>query len=293
MTSKTVLVAWICAAALLVACSCALAQIPQKINYQVMLTDDADQPLADQTVEMVFSIWDEGVSVLPLWTETQNVTTNSIGVVSVVLGSLNPIDIDFDIPLWLEIEVDGEVLSPRRQLTSAPYSLSGGSGGAGDGHSLDADDGSPVDALYVDSNGDVGIGTTSPQAELHVREELQIGSTASLGSLTVHGGSAANGAIRLEGEGADGGSIYIDDGTGATYITLGPTDSAGGGGKLKLWRNDAGSTGIILDGNYNDDEEPGLFMAGSTRSLQLYMGGGSNDHSVSLPDESINADEVL
>ena len=85
----------------------------------------------------------------------------------------------------------------------------------------------------------------------------------------------------------------MDDGAGTTYATLGPTNSPGGGGKLKLWRNDAGSTGIILDGNYNDDEEPGLFMAGSTRSLQLYMGGGSNDHSVSLPDESINADEVL
>ena len=128
MTSKTVLVAWICAAALLVACSCALAQIPQKMNYQVMLTDDTDQPLADQTVEMVFSIWDEGVSVLPLWTETQNVTTNSIGVVSVILGSVNPIDIDFDVPLWLEVEVDGEVLSPRREIVGAPYALTDESG---------------------------------------------------------------------------------------------------------------------------------------------------------------------
>ena len=37
-----------------------------------------------------------------------------------------------------------------------------GSGGSGDGYSLDAADGTPVDALYVDNNGNVGIGTTTP-----------------------------------------------------------------------------------------------------------------------------------
>lgn len=32
----------------------------------------------------------------------------------------------------------------------------------GDGHSLDADNGSVADALYVDAEGDVGVGTISP-----------------------------------------------------------------------------------------------------------------------------------
>jgi len=41
-------------------------------------------------------------------------------------------------------------------------------GGSGDGHSLDAADGSPTDALYVDNNGKVGIGTTTPQRLLHI-----------------------------------------------------------------------------------------------------------------------------
>ncbi|WP_147384254.1 hypothetical protein [Maribellus luteus] len=32
----------------------------------------------------------------------------------------------------------------------------------GDGHSLDADNGSVTDALYIDAEGDVGVGTVSP-----------------------------------------------------------------------------------------------------------------------------------
>jgi hypothetical protein len=38
----------------------------------------------------------------------------------------------------------------------------------GDGHSLDAADGSPTDAVYVDNDGNVGIGTTNPLYLLHV-----------------------------------------------------------------------------------------------------------------------------
>jgi hypothetical protein len=39
-----------------------------------------------------------------------------------------------------------------------------------DGHSLDAADGSPTDAVYVDNSGNVGIGTTSPSQDLHVED---------------------------------------------------------------------------------------------------------------------------
>ena len=41
-------------------------------------------------------------------------------------------------------------------------------GGAGDGHSLDAADSDPVDAVFVDNDGKVGVGTTSPITKLHV-----------------------------------------------------------------------------------------------------------------------------
>ncbi|MFH1428396.1 MAG: hypothetical protein ABIH39_01510 [Candidatus Margulisiibacteriota bacterium] len=65
------------------------------------------------------------------------------------------------------------VLTPNARLevggtVSANAFIKDGVAIAGDGHSLDASDGSPADALYVDINGYVGIGTTGPSRELEV-----------------------------------------------------------------------------------------------------------------------------
>jgi hypothetical protein len=234
----------------------AAAQYPSTMNYQMMLTDDTDQPLADQAVELVFRLYTTESGGTAVWTETHNTTTNGIGVVSVVLGDSDPLPfMDWLGITWLEIEVDGQVMSPRRQLTAAPYAFMtfdtmrfGGAspsefatdeelsasgtintpsnpvdwtmlknvpsgiadgtddeGGAGDGHSLDAWDGDPVDAVWVGGNGRVGIGTTEPTATLHVHrdtlnsvslrlttEESGTTTTDGLGiSLMPFGGSAA------------------------------------------------------------------------------------------------------
>ncbi len=76
--------------------------------------------------------------------------------------------------------------------------------GSGDGHSLDASDGSPANAVYVDSAGDVGIGTTSATAALHIRDTSIDGTPGVSGVQIAGGGSYA--AIELTG--TSGG--YID-----------------------------------------------------------------------------------
>jgi len=110
-------------AALLLCAATVCGQVPEKMNYQVMLTDDSDQPLADQTVNVDFRIYAVATGGPTLWAEAHNVTTNSIGVATVVLGSTNPLNIDFDVPLWLEIQVEDDILTPRRELMSSPYAL--------------------------------------------------------------------------------------------------------------------------------------------------------------------------
>jgi len=45
----------------------------------------------------------------------------------------------------------------------------------GDGHSLDAADGSPANVVYVDNAGEVGIGTTLPKTKMDIRGTLNVG----------------------------------------------------------------------------------------------------------------------
>ncbi|MBK8233859.1 MAG: hypothetical protein IT349_21015 [Candidatus Eisenbacteria bacterium] len=62
-------------------------------------------------------------------------------------------------------------LSPRQELTSAPYALKVR---GVDGHSLDASDGAPLDQVFVDPTGRVGIGTTAPAHAVHVRNDVPV-----------------------------------------------------------------------------------------------------------------------
>ncbi len=46
--------------------------------------------------------------------------------------------------------------------------------GVPDGHSLDAVDGDPIDAVFVDADGNVGVGTSTPASTLDVRGDLSV-----------------------------------------------------------------------------------------------------------------------
>jgi hypothetical protein len=64
-------------------------------------------------------------------------------------------------------------------------------GGAGDGHSLDAADGAPVDAVYVDNEGNVGVGTTNPTGMLEVSGTFRVSADTARDAVVFEGSSAA------------------------------------------------------------------------------------------------------
>ena len=126
-------------------------------------------------------------------------------------------------PRFLEIEVRADtgldcsniggfvVLAPRQALTAAPLASH-----ARSAFSLDAADGSPQPAVFVDNAGKVGIGTTTPQANLDVR-------TADQG-VRIQGASAGvnNTAYLTFANGAGTDLGYIGDGSSgdsSMYLT--------------------------------------------------------------------------
>lgn len=64
-------------------------------------------------------------------------------------------------------------MAPRQQVTAAPMASHANSAFA-----LDAADGSPMSAVFVDDVGNVGIGTTTPANHLHVNGGLTWGGLA-------------------------------------------------------------------------------------------------------------------
>lgn len=93
-------------------------------------------------------------------------------------------------------------------------------------NSLDAADGDPTDVVFVDDNGKVGIGTTSPNEQLEITGNFRIPATTATGS--------------------DSAGIVISDGKRLIH-TFGPNNFFAGPDAGNLTMSGASNTGIGID----------------------------------------------
>jgi hypothetical protein len=296
------------------------AAVPKKMNYQGRLMDVTTGGPVVGSHDATFRLFDSSGDGNELWSEAHSISVDSSGVFAVILGGTAAIEIPFDGPVWLEIEIDGEILSPRREIVSVPYAfraeaatlaaeaeslgtlpaesyvvrgetasitaemIVGGHGsglnadmvdslhadalsdtghvhdgryytrseletpgavnaasnpvdwtklknvpggfadgsddvgGSGDGHSLDAADGTPTDALYVDNDGDVGVGTTTPAGLLHLARNVDDGVEVIVENTDT--GPSSSVGIRLVDESGEAGMTFLDNGAGLAYDQL-------------------------------------------------------------------------
>jgi hypothetical protein len=147
------------------------AHVPNVINYQGRLTDDAGNVVPDGYYSLTFAIYDTAAGGTPLWGP---VTPKPIEVIDGLftwqLGWLEdfPEGLFEDTGRWLGISVGADPeIDPRTRFTTVPYAY----------HALVADrDGDWVEsgADVYRTGGNVGIGMTNPQAKLDVGGVIRV-----------------------------------------------------------------------------------------------------------------------
>ncbi len=98
------------------------------INHQFYGTTSSGDAVSDGQHTLEFSIWDDEVVGLQLWSEVQTVVTSN-GLGSVHLGTVTPIPLDVfgtrssDTlkSYFLAVTLDGEVITPRVRFIPVPY----------------------------------------------------------------------------------------------------------------------------------------------------------------------------
>jgi hypothetical protein len=117
-------------------------------NFDGSIVDDGDY-------DITFNLYTVDNGGTAVWTETQTVAVSG-GIYSVLLGTVNPLNISFSELYYLGITLPGAPeLVPRSSLTAAPYTFS----------LIGQDNTFP-------SSGTIGIGTATPNSgvEMHVKD---------------------------------------------------------------------------------------------------------------------------
>jgi hypothetical protein len=84
-------------------------QIPERISYQGILTDNNGDPVSDNNYSVTFSLFDASTNGSEIWFEAESISTNN-GLFNTTFGdgtSFISQNVDFSIPYWLQIKVDG------------------------------------------------------------------------------------------------------------------------------------------------------------------------------------------
>lgn len=154
--------------------SLSYADVPQMINYQGYLTDNTGAPI-DGVVDITFRIYDDPTAGNLLWDEVHASVSVEDGIFNVLLGGslsnpdpLNPGDFNGDIR-YLEMQVaPGLPMTPRKEMVSVPYAFRAQTADQVINGDSDWDYWTNPGHMFSIPTGNIGIGTATPEAPLHV-----------------------------------------------------------------------------------------------------------------------------
>src|ERR1700730_351196 len=101
--------------------------LPRLIRFGAVVKDLNGHPLTG-VVGITFALYGEQTGGPPLWLETQNVTADSNGHYTALLGSTKPNGLPVELftteqARWVGVQVSGHAEQPRVLLVSVPYAL--------------------------------------------------------------------------------------------------------------------------------------------------------------------------
>lgn len=160
-----------------------LAATTGQINYQARLLDAYGRRVND-TVILAFKLYDAATDGNLLWSETHERVVVSDGIYAVNMGSTTPIpaSVFTQDSIYLELVINNETMAPRQLITYA-------------GQALVARTVMGDDIFVNQSNGKVGIGTTTPA------EQLDVDGTIKVTGFKLPTGAAANYVLMSDGDG--------------------------------------------------------------------------------------------
>jgi hypothetical protein len=207
---------------------------------------------------ITFSIFSQAIGGLHLWEE--NVTEVEVidGIFSVRLGETTPLNLDWNVPYFLELKVEGDdVMTPRINLTSTPYAKS-----ADRAFNLSCTD--CIDETQIDTSGNFliegSLNLTSNVINMHSHKIINL-----LDPSDLQDAATKNYVDDLLGQQGGVASGWND--TGAMVSLIGPTDNMNA---TTLWINN--SNGRVGIGTYAP--QAALHVVGSINVTGNITSGG-------------------
>ena len=194
-----------------------------KIGVQGIIRKSDGKSIEDGTYAITFRLYETLTGGTAVWSEVQPEVEISGGIYNALIGAVNNLNLPFTDDYYLSVQVEGAPeITPRQQLTTAPYALAlNGSGN------------------LFSSSGAVGVGTNSPTPGylLHVKNSSGQGNhliEGSTGSSVVIRNSASSVSVGLDNT---NNNLKINPGSNNTVFQI------GGANKLEV-----NNSGINLTG---------------------------------------------
>jgi len=195
----------------IVLCTMSHVAYSQTLSIQGVLRDPLGRSVADGAYTMTFNIYTEEIGGTAIWTETHSSVDVKHAVFIVELGTVTSMSsLTFGSQYYIGISVEGgQELEPRMKLSNSPTAMA----------ILGVDNTFP-------SSGNVGVGTASPQAGLHI-----VTKNVADDLLKVVSSSGDHRTVRVDKDGnliIDSGSVirFSSDGTSLASADFGGAATA-------------------------------------------------------------------